>query len=191
MGSWGHDDVWSRSSASFADAVGKRICLPVARTRPFDDNLHGHSSIRPALAGTRAKKTLLALQRPNDMHPRLGESYRPARKSCSVFRVHVVRASCGREICLRCKGVFGIRVLLLLLRPVARWRPVQVSCFSMFCHFPIFQCVPCFCHFFIFLIFHFLFFVKKTVLSFSFCEFFHFSAAMRFRVAVSHRDLKF
>ena len=47
---------------------------------------------------------------------------REIRVACSV-RVRVVRdvscvRSCGRESCLRCRGVFRIRVLLLLLRLV-------------------------------------------------------------------------
>ena len=97
-------------------------------------------------------------------------------KSCSVFCVRVARGvscvrSCGREMCLQCRGVFRIRVLLLLLlllRPVARWCPASVflSIFHLFV-FCIFMLLPTrmtkvfpFCHFSSFSNFHFHFLVS-------------------------------
>ena len=80
-----------------------------------------------------------------------------------VVRVRVLHdVSSGREMCLRCRSVFRIRVLLqvLLLRPVAlvrcsSWFLICGS-FFIFCHFSFLSFLSCFVHF-------------------SFCSFFHFS----------------
>ena len=91
---------------------------------------------------------------------RLGECYRRTRKSCSVFRFRVrgdvsCARSFGSEICLRCwgVGVFGIRVLLLMMllfscASLLRWCPAVVP-FSFSCLF-------------IFTVFYFLLFSSSS-----------------------------
>ena len=149
---------------------------------------------------------------------RLGESCRQAGNTCSAVRVRVVRdasyvRSCGREICLRRRGVSRIRVLLLLLLLLLLLCPAGApfifcpfflfcTCFHLLKHFSrkklsVFLLTDTFSHCFTFsnfscftlTCFRFLLFpcVVSLLAHFMMCAFVH-SCISDFVFAISRKD---